>query len=469
MKSIKKIIVFLGCLATLFSIGCKKFVGVDPPATLLTTTNVFNDNSTATAALLGIYSQIVETSSYPYVIEKITALSSDEFKCYSTDLLTLAYYNNNLDAANTPPDIWATGYKYIYQENAIIEGLANNTKLTISVNQQLTGEAKFIRAWWYFALTNFYGDVPLILTTDYKTNSNLPRTSKAKIMAQVINDLIDAQKLLNASYVDATSTPSASAERVRPNKAAAAALLARAYLYIKDYVNAEAVATTVINNSSYRLPGVDTVFKKNSPEAIWQLSTSPNNGYTYEGAYFILTGAPEAGGVRSSTISDSLFNAFEANDLRKSKWLNKITVGNNSYYYPWKYQLGSKAVAPSTEYSIVLRLAEQYLIRAESRAQLNESNAIDDLNTVRRRAGLTNYTGLSRIALLNAILRERRIELFTEGHRWFDLQRSGKLDELMQIVTPQKGGNAWAPYRAFFPIPTTEIQNAINLTQNVGY
>ena len=118
----------------------------------------------------------------------------------------------------------------------------------------------------------------------------------------------------------------------------------------------------------------------------------------------------------------------------------------------------------------MFRLAEQYLIRAEARAQQNNiSGAQADLNAIRTRAGLANVTATTQTGLVTAIYHERQIELFTEfGHRWFDLKRTGQLDAVMGIAAPQKGGT-WASYKALIPIPASEISINPHLTQNPGY
>jgi hypothetical protein len=120
----------------------------------------------------------------------------------------------------------------------------------------------------------------------------------------------------------------------------------------------------------------------------------------------------------------------------------------------------------------VLRLSEQYLIRAEAEANVGDStDAISDLNVIRARAGLSSYADTTQGSLLSAILHERQVELFTEwGHRWFDLCRSGNAISVMSTVCPQKGGT-WNPngYQVLFPIPKTELINDVNLTQNPGY
>jgi hypothetical protein len=261
-------------------------------------------------------------------------------------------------------------------------------------------------------------------------------------------------------------------DRARPTSWAAAALLARVYLYAGKYDSAESLAASIIGNmSQYSLCSLDSVFLANSSEAIWQIMPPVTVGYTQEGSLFNITKSPTSGGA-TSTISTQLLGAFEPGDQRKSHWIGVFKNGTNSFYFPYKYKKGSGASAPASEYSMILRLAEQYLIRAESRAQQNNlTGAISDLNMIRARAGfgpnsLTNT--LSQAQVLAAIAHERQVELFTEGHRWFDLKRTQTVNAVMSVVTQQKGGT-WDKNQQLYPIPLSDIQNNRNLAQNIGY
>lgn len=463
----------LGIFLIIFAIiqlGCKKLVELPPPVSTLVTSSVFSNNSTATAAQLAIYNKMLGLS---YTIELNTGLSSDELINYAASNTDL--YTNSL-IPESVVNIWSDPYNIIFQANAVIEGLQNNNSVSDKVNRQLTGEAKFVRAFWHFYLVNLYGDVPIVTSTDYRVNGVIRRSSQAQVYEQIIGDLKDAQDLLNSGFVDASDTTvyaSASTERVRPTKWAAKAMLARAYLYTGDWVNAEAAATDVINNNMFSLvptTNIAKVFTKNSQEAIWQLMLPPSKYYTNEGSFFILT----AGSVPTvSSISTQLYNAFEATDKRKT-WISSImaTVSGQpkTFYFAFKYQAGSKATA-QTEYNMVLRLAEQYLIRAEARAQQNNTiGAAADLNAIRGRAGLAPSTATSKADLLAAIAQERRVELFAEwGDRWLNLKRTGKVDSVMNIITPQKGGGTWSSYQQFYPVPLTEISNNPNMIQTPGY
>jgi starch-binding outer membrane protein, SusD/RagB family len=461
---------FIGFLTFVLCEGCKKFVEIPAPTTQLVTASVFNDNSAATSAQTSIYSQMVANSeSYNTAFDG--GLLSDELTNYSSNLPYIQLYTNALTAAQQPGP-WNNGYNYIYQANAIIAAVQGNSSLNSAVAQQLLGESKFIRAFWFFYLVNFYGDIPLVTSTDYSVNATIGRKAKSEIYAQIVSDLKDSKSLLNPRYIDASDTMVTTTDRTRPNKWAASALLSRAYLYTGDYADAETEADSVINNALYSLcPSLDSVFLVNSTEAIWQLGIPlPASYNTPDGYRFILLAAP-GNSLSYTAIAPQLLSSFEVGDTRRIHWIDSFPTTTTPYYYPFKYkvQSGAKVV----EDVMVLRLAEQYLIRAEARAKDgNIAGAISDLNMIRLRANLDAYAGLAnQQSVLTAILHERQVELFTEwGHRWFDLIRTNSADSVMGVVTPLKGGT-WSTddHQLLFPIPQDERKADVNLTQNMGY
>jgi hypothetical protein len=473
-----KMLIVASCLVVL-NFSCKKFVEISPPDTQIVTASVFNNTSAVTASLLSIYTKMV-SNNQSWAISQDQGLLADELTTFSTSSAMIQFYTNSMAAAsNNGP--WNLAYNYIYQANAIIEGLQNNAYINPAIAQQLTGEAKFIRAFWHFYLANIYGDVPLVTTTAYTVNELMARTARAQVYNQIIKDLQNAQVLLNANYVDASDTAQTT-DRIRPNKSVASALLARVYLFTGQYDSAQAQATSVINNTMLyslcaNLSGSNSVFLMNSTEAIWQLGVPnppPVSSNTPDANYFILTAAPGTGTGNSCIISTQLLNAFEPGDHRKTNWIGVYTGTNPAanYYFPYKYK--SYNTSKVTEYTMVLRLAEQYLIRAEAEAQQGNTNgAVADLNVIRLRAGLQAYSGATDLAsLLAAILHERQVELFTEwGHRWFDLIRTGAVNTVMGSpgnVCQAKGGT-WNSDWQLYPIPQSEIVNDANLQQNPGY
>ncbi len=232
----------------------------------------------------------------------------------------------------------------------------------------------------------------------------------------------------------------------------------------------------------------------NSTEAIFQLQPAGLGGLnTQEGYLYVLSSDPSnystATGGKLATISNQLLGAFEQGDNRLMDWVGSYTDNTTTYYCPYKYKIGSYGNASVTEYRMVLRLAEQYLIRAEALIEEGQTDAgIADLNTLRSRARAAATiavpnplpplpNGLSKTSAMTALVQERRIELFSEfGHRWYDLKRLPGLsnpavslaDEVMPAVTAAKGGT-WNDEWELYPVPLTDLQADLNLSQNPGY
>lgn len=453
--------------------GCTKLVEVTSPITSSNKDVVYASDATATAVLTGVYSKISEAgiTSGLNALSLYPELSSDNLALLDgvTDEDYMGYFKNSLTSLTTGGgDFWNNLYPIIFTVNSALEGLMTSTTLTVDVKQQLLGEAKFIRSLCYYYLINLYGDVPLVLSTDYKLNSTLVRTSKFMIIGQIIKDLSEAKESLSPNYLDAAMN--ATEERISPTKWAAVALLARVYLYAEQYPEAEKEATILIENRSlFDTVSLENVFIKNSKEAIWQIQ--PVGSFitnTADARFFTL---PETGPnifENKVYLTDNLLNAFELGDKRRTIWIGTVSVNGKSFPYPAKYK-NAEPFSPVTEYTMVLRLAEQYLIRAESRARQGKLNeGVTDLNIIRKRAGLLPKDAVTKEDLLISILTERRNELFTEwGHRWFDLKRLDLADEVLASVK----GNNWQTSDQLYPIPQSDMDRNPGLAgnQNPGY
>lgn len=442
-----------------FFSACKKFVAVPPPADQVVSSTVFLDDASASSALTGIYSEMMKDFNQ-FCTGNTTiyaGLSADELAYNGTANIQEFEKNEITETSHgvIASFFWTTPYKYIYTANLCIEGLNASASLTPSTKTTLLGEAKFIRAFCYFYLANYFGDVPLITSTGYKENASLPRSPLAEVYNQIISDLKEAQTLLSPNYMVS--------DKLRPNKWTATALLARVYLYTKDYASAEREATAVINSNAYTLvSNLNNVFLKGSSETIWQLYPVNTVWNTWEGRSFLPS---SASALPSYLVHPSLLAAFETGDARKTAWITSKTVSGKTYTYPFKYKVYGNS-APQTEYYIVFRLAEQYLVRAEARAQQNNvAGAVADLNIIRNRAGLSGTTANDQSSLLAAIEQERRVELMFEwGHRWFDLKRTGRADAVLGALKP-----TWQPTDALWPIPVSQLNANPALSQNPGY
>ena len=487
-------------IGLIFLAGCKKLIAINEPINTLTTTEVFSSEAQAESSLAGLYAYLITPGGEYFGNGGMTlyaGLSSDELSSFSGSAFPMNYEfeSNQLVSTNTTVDgiFWEPLYKEVYYANAVLDGVANapSSALSDSARNQLNGEAKFVRAFCYFYLTNLFGDVPMPLSIDFNKTELLARTPQAQVYDQIVQDLKDAQSLLPGDYAVANG------EHIRPNKWAATALLARAYLYVSDWTDAAQQASSVIASGQYSLlPNLAQVFLKNSTESIWQLQPSssvyPYGGYdpnnfnaqfswaatvpaAFSSIYLVPATFDQYAALFLPTfyLSPSASAAFEQGDQRRALWTGYTPTPaaapwtGDTILWSTKYTTAANQ-GGITQYYMVLRLAEQYLIRAEAEAEGNNlSAAAADINIIRNRAGLSNTTATSQSDLLAAVAQERRVELFAEwGHRWFDLKRTGNANATLDTLSYKQ---PWKSTQLLYPIPVSELTTDPHLIQNSGY
>lgn len=398
--------------------------------------------------------------------------------------------------------LWSGHYNGIAKTNQALVAL-ENANLPDATKKQLIGEVRFIRAYYYFNLVRWYGGVPKILRVpkDATDANNDPvfqtRATVDEIYQVIINDLqnsIDNLPLKSQSQVG------------RINKGTAQAMLAKVYLYRKDYQKSYDLSKTVIESGQYNLlADYAQIWREkgnNSTESIFELQTGIfNNSDFGVNAYSMFQGARVGGkggwtdlGWGFNTPTQSLVNAYEANDIRKNASIIFIdnsgkhtgtilfdgfripssdSVENLHYNYK-AYHSENKQVEGwlgNRDYKQknihILRFAEVLLINAEAANELNNTGeAITNLNKVRTRAGIKNTTAAAQTDLREAIWNERHIELAMEHDRFFDLVRTNKVAKVMQA----SGKNFKAGVNELLPIPALEIAlSGSKLLQNNGY
>lgn len=439
--------------------GCKKFVEIPLPINQLVSESAFGDDKSAIATLNGIYSKMMSAnlSLCSSALSLYPGMSADELYYYTSTsrdgfMQNTLTQNNDTELAGYQ---WTPAYNFIYAANNCIEGANASTTLSANTKNTVIGEALFVRAFCYFNLINLFGDVPLVLTSDYDVNKNMARTATGQIYTQITTDLLQAEQLLSDSYP--------STGRARPNKATVRALLAKVYLFQKDWANVIKMCDPILQDARYTLPtDLTTVFLSSSTEAIWQLAPVTPTYNTYVGNIIIPASSTAA---PTYLITDYLRNAFESGDKRLTSWVQSRSYQSKTLYYPFKYKI--KTGTTVTEYNMVFRLAEVLLMRAEAKAQLYDlDGARTDVGRIRARAGLGGLSAsINQADLLSAILKERRIELFSEwGNRWFDLKRTNTVSAILATIKP-----FWKASATLYPIPYSQLVVNPALVQNEGY
>jgi starch-binding outer membrane protein, SusD/RagB family len=341
-------------------------------------------------------------------------------------------------------DMWASLYNTVNRANNILAAADDAEGMTDAERATARGEALFIRALAYSVLVNWWGGVPIVTepSTGITEASLVSRNTRQEALDFLETDLEEASTLLGTARRNGRAT-----------RASADALAARMYLEEGEYAKARDKATAVINNTNYRMVTnyADIFRTKNSTETLFEIQHNVNNQNSIAFWYFPAT----LGGRYGFAPSATLDNAFEAGDPREPV---TIALSGTSRY-------GNKYTRISTgdDQPPVLRVAEQYLIRAEANARLNAAADIvrADINIVRARAGRAPIptTVTSQAELLDAILAERRVEFALEGLRFFDLRRFGRAQTVLAITAD----------KLLMPIPQAELDVNKNLTQNPGY
>lgn len=339
-------------------------------------------------------------------------------------------------------DLWTVSYQGINRANNVLAGAAEASDLSSAKASLYRGEALFLRAYHYLWLARWFGGVPIVLepSKGVGEESLVSRATAQEVYNRIVTDLEEAIPLLPDGKVQGRAT-----------KAAANALAARAYLDLGDYAKAREKAQAVIAGGAYSLtPSFATVFNtKHSSESIFEVQYTSLNRNSLAFWFF----PQELGGRWGFSPTAELYNLYEAGDARRGAGI-QITANKR---YINKYP----RISGGDDNFVALRLAEMYLIRAEANARTGAADAtvLADINIVRARAGVPPVSVSGQANLLDAILHERRLELAFEGHRFFDLRRHGKAQQLLALDSN----------RLILPIPQAEMDVNPNLVQNPGY
>ncbi|AQG79055.1 RagB/SusD family nutrient uptake outer membrane protein [Spirosoma montaniterrae] len=374
---------------------------------------------------------------------------------------------------------WADGYRGIYRTNAVIDR-SSAIQMDETLKGRIVAEAKFLRALMYFNLVRVFGDVPLVIKeiVDPQEGYQYGRNAVTEVYAQIEKDLTEAEAVLPVSYTGANVG--------RATRGAARALLGKVLLTQRKYAPAATKLKEVIDAGTYDLVATYAdVFRpsnKNHRESIFDVQYRKGN--LGEGSPFASSYAPENsgnaviqfGGDGNNQPSTDLINSYEPGDLRRDLSLATSFVNASgariAYNFIRKYTDPPIVKYDSEDNWPVLRYADVLLMYAES---LNEqgqtATALPLLNRIRRRAGLAERSITTQADMRLALENERRWELAFEGHRWFDLVRTGRALPVLQAKAQAIGiRGTLSSNNLVVAIPQSQIDvNRERIQQNPGY
>ena len=356
-------------------------------------------------------------------------------------------------------ELWERIYNVAYAANFILERLPTVSGVPAQQRREVTATARFLRGYAYFIGAYTYGGIPLATTTSVATNRNIPRSTREEVLAFVLEDY-------QAALADLPEEPSGPGFA---GKNAVRAALARYYLYARDWTQAEQYATQVINSGKYTLDEnyEDVVLKDFPREAILEVgyTLTDDPGTADFGLNNLFLGRREV--IPSNQAVLALLSSESGERVNTLGFDPNQLGGVDNGWSVLKY--GTADEENNNIY--VFRLAEMYLIRAEARANRNNiagtGSATDDLNVLRARAKAPLVNGVSsQAAMLRLVEQERLYELAYEGHRWYDLVRTGRAQTVLSAFSPN-----WQDIYEVWPIPLGETQRnpALKNDQNPGY
>lgn len=454
--------------------------------------NYFNSKSDYDNALIAAYDLLQTT----YLNALLGEIASDNTLAGGESQSDVPGFQQIDDMIHTPvnsnlKNLWDWMFAGVQRANYILEF---KDKTDFEGKNQVIGEARFLRAYYHFELVKWFGGIPLKGDARFSSGDDktIPRSSVSEVYASIEADLIFASENLSAT----------AAQKGRATKGAALALLGKAYLYQKKYPQAATTFERLIGASTYSLVSdYNSIFEnagENGPESVFEVQYTDVEGAGFgclqcsEGNIAVGFSGPRnysgtlfTSGFSFNVPTQKIVNAFEAGDRREAVAILDIeawaaatgaTFGKgyehtgffNRKYIPRKRSANAQGDLNLTNPNNyrAIRYADVLLMAAEAynRGGIDDEKAKGYLNQVRRRAfgDMNHDISSSGAALTDFILAERRVELVGEGHRFFDLVRTGKAAQEITGFTANKN--------ELFPIPIEEIQFANgNWQQNPGY
>lgn len=448
---------FITAIFAFFWVSCD-VLDVDPEHSIPADTAINNKNDVI-RAVNGCYDAFQAAGYYGRNYIAVGDLSADNLIWSGTTAGYNQIDKNSILADNVIAEgIWASIYTALNRVNNVIDRVQTLDEDVLSQDEkeEILAEMHFLRALAHYDLMRLFGGIPMRTTavSPSEDDLNIPRSSMEDVFRQISDDLKYAEENIQSTIV-----------RGKASEAALLALKARVSLhnyYFNPAQNRDSLfiaidaATNVIDNFNLELENdYAYLYSGNaSTESIFEIEFNDQDRNRLAEYFFPTSSSGRYEFAPDSTLVDS----YEADDER----LEASIAFSGTDPYAIKYS----DIETGTDNVYVFRLAEMHLIRAEANAQLARDAEIilDDLNAVRERAGLEASSTTNHQALLEEIEEQRRVEFAFEGHRWFDLVRTGRAIDVLEGVSET--------YQTLFPIPLNEIlaNDAIDEEdQNPGY
>lgn len=444
------------------------------PRSQISTDAAFADPNSAQGAVNGMYN--ILQGVYEWRVQVLSDVAADVSQQVDTwDALI------NIDEFAVTPDnsevgdLYAILYRLIDISNAIIANVDDVPGLSDALKNDFKGQAYGLRGIAYFELARFWGGIPGVYGTEgviirtepsigINESSYATRASLVETYDQARTDLETGLSLL-------PDTRSGNDLRGRLVKATTRAMLARLHLYLQEYDLAAQYATDVINDANYTLvkPYSDIFNNKNTAESIFEVQFTLTDQSGMRNWYY-----PASAGARGGTaLHEAFYAEISADPLDERHQMTdaRTTTSGATVYYPTKWP-----TANDDNNIQAIRIAEMYLIRAEARVLgttvKDLAGAQSDIDAIRDRAGLGATTAATENELMDEIIDQRKKEFFAEGHRWFDLIRTGRALTTLSGITRSEGSTTYSlgdADRQVFPFPSKDTQTNTNLEQNNAY
>lgn len=470
MKSTIKQLAF-AILISIAGTSCSNgFLDIDPEQNV-SAENAVVDEITLKTALNGVYSEMQDSEYYGRSFYVIPELMADNLFLSSRNTGRYLDFDNFIVSERDAyvEGLWIRLYSVLANASRVIEGgegLESGSSDQQLRFDQLVGEAYAIRALAHFDLVRLFAQ-PYNFTSE-ANHPGIPIISRVhnERIAPPRNSVREVYQQINADLERAIGKMTLTKQAGRFSVSAAHALAARVALYQEDYDAAIFHSSEVIDSGIYNLVDTDSYpdlwAKDFNSESIFEIinTVSDNSGTNGLGHFFDVTGYADA------LVTFNLIDQYEVSDVRLSAIIPGAKPGaENNANFVGKFPKGTR----HDDHIRVLRLAEQYLIRAESYAKTNQENlAQQDLLKVMHRAHADGVS-VAEVgdALMDRILLERRKELAFEGHRLFDLNRSKK--DVNMVQGDKSTLISYPNERFILPIPLSELNANSNIEQNPGY